>query len=47
VITRFDETVIYNARTGKERFFFTSPFDYVSKFKILLTCLANPKVKHA
>lgn len=42
VITRFDETIIYDAKTGEEKVFFKSPNDYLSKFEILWNYLAKP-----
>jgi hypothetical protein len=46
VLTRFDETIIYDAKTGEQKVYFRSPDDYVSKFEALWSYLANPKVIH-
>ena len=42
VITRFDETIIYDAKTGEEKAFFRSPDAYLSEFETLWNYLANP-----
>lgn len=47
VLTRFDETIIYDAKQGEEKVYFRSPNDYISEFEALWSYLANPKVIHS
>lgn len=45
VLTRFYETIIYDARTGEEKAYFKGSDGYLTNFETLWRYLANPNIK--